>query len=139
MRHNDLKRYLEWRIEDLVMMTKSDHMRLHQTGHNNISCHLSEEAKKAKAEKCAVYFKRWREEHPDLAREAAIKAAKAVYSLPEDRMKAMLEKRRQKMTGKRWVNDGKASFLINKDDDLPAGCKYGRLKLKSDALNKAND
>ena len=31
LRHKDIDRYLEWRPEDLVMMTKSDHTKLHMT------------------------------------------------------------------------------------------------------------
>ena len=52
LRHNDLKRYLEWRIDDLEMMTKSEHMKLHQSGNNNISCHLSEDSRLHKSQLC---------------------------------------------------------------------------------------
>ena len=32
LRATDTKRYLEWRIEDLAVMTKAEHTKLHQTG-----------------------------------------------------------------------------------------------------------
>ena len=39
-RHNDIERYIQWNIEDLVMMTNEEHTRLHKKG-----CHHSEETK----------------------------------------------------------------------------------------------
>ena len=40
LRHNDPERYEEWRPEDLVMMTISEHVKMHKTG-----CVLSDETK----------------------------------------------------------------------------------------------
>lgn len=40
LKNKDIKRYKEWRIEDLVMITLSDHIKLHHTGK-----HKSEKSK----------------------------------------------------------------------------------------------
>ena len=32
LRHNDINRYIQWNLEDLEIMSKSDHIRLHRTG-----------------------------------------------------------------------------------------------------------
>ena len=44
---SDIERYIEWRIEDLQPMSKSEHMKYHQTGKRNnfYGKHHSEEQK----------------------------------------------------------------------------------------------
>lgn len=32
LRHNDIERYIEWNVEDLMMITKAEHMSLHMKG-----------------------------------------------------------------------------------------------------------
>ena len=32
-RHNDIERYIQWNIEDVIIMDRGEHTRLHQTGH----------------------------------------------------------------------------------------------------------
>lgn len=43
LRNTDLDRYIHWLPEDLVPMTKSDHMRLHSKLHSNLPKDLSGE------------------------------------------------------------------------------------------------
>lgn len=129
LRHSDLERYLEWRIEDLEMMTKSAHMSLHQSGENNTTHKLSEETKTARDKKISLSVKKWIQDNPELAKQYASCGGKA-YLMPKEQVDAMLEKRREKMIGKRWVNDGVNTFLIDKDASLPEGCSFGRLRLK---------
>lgn len=72
---NDPKRYKEWRVEDLVMMTLTDHLKLHHSGlkYTDDACkQMSESAKKrprkplSKAHKDAIskgQYKRWEKYH----------------------------------------------------------------------------
>lgn len=47
LKKNDIERYIQWRIEDLVMLTKQEHAGLHHKGenHHNFGKHLSEETR----------------------------------------------------------------------------------------------
>ena len=40
MRHENVERYIQWRPEDVVIMTKQEHMSLHQSGEKNINCRI---------------------------------------------------------------------------------------------------
>ena len=45
-RYNDIERYIQWNIEDLVMMTREDHQKLHASTSNGMfGKHHSEESK----------------------------------------------------------------------------------------------
>lgn len=48
LRHSNIERYILWRIEDLVLMSLSEHSKLHNSGENhpNFGKHFSEETRR---------------------------------------------------------------------------------------------
>ena len=46
LKHNDLMRYIEWNIDDLVVLTRSEHSRLHNTGNTYHTGHQHSETTK---------------------------------------------------------------------------------------------
>lgn len=50
LRHNNINRYIEWRLEDLQIMSKAEHIRLHRTGTH----HTTETRKKMRDAKLGV-------------------------------------------------------------------------------------
>jgi len=63
LRHNDINRYIQWRIEDLVMLTENEHHSLHNSGKSNpmFGKHFSEEYRNKLSE--AHKGKHFTEEH----------------------------------------------------------------------------
>lgn len=59
MRHNDIDRYVQWNIDDVVPMTISDHLSFHKTGNNGLIGHKHSEATKKK-----MSLNNWRKKHP---------------------------------------------------------------------------
>ena len=101
LKYTDPERYKEWRIEDLVPMTRSEHQLLHQSGHHhseetkkkiresNLGRTLSEETKKKMSESKKGINTNFSEEHRKYLAEKASKLGKS-------------------FTGKHWkVVDGK--------------------------------
>lgn len=143
---NEPERYAQWNVEDLIMLSNEEHTRLHQTGRKGYTLSdetrkkmslarqgdknpihtLTPEQMKARGEKISVKVKAWQENNPNAKDFYKIIAAKA-YDIPEDRLKAMLDKRRQKMLGKVWINDGVTEKLISKDEEIPYKWRFGRL------------
>lgn len=143
---NEPERYAQWNVEDLIMLTNEEHTRLHQTGRTGYTLSdetrkkmslsrqgdknpihtLTPEQMKARGEKISLKVKAWQENNPDAMIFYKIIAAKA-YDIPEDRLKAMLDKRRQKMLEKIWINNGVIERLISKDEEIPCEWKLGRL------------
>ena len=57
LKHNNLERYLEWRPEDLVPMTRQEHLKYHSQGDRNgfYGKHHSNETKQKLKEACCQY------------------------------------------------------------------------------------
>ena len=109
LRHNNIERYIEWRPEDLIPMSKADHTRLHVMSHV-----MSDEAKQKLSE--ARKGKKFSEEHKKKISES--EKGKIVSD-------ASKEKMRKAHIGAHWYNNG---IIETQCHICPNGFKQGRLK-----------
>lgn len=120
------------RLDNLMYLTRSEHIKIHQAGSNNVTCYLSEEAKQRKANKISIARQAELEKlTEEEIHEKYAKIGAAAYAISEDKLKAMLEKRKEKMTGKFWVHKGEEQMLLNPGDKIPDGYELGRPKRKA--------
>ena len=102
-RKNDPERYIQWNLEDLELMTKSEHSRLHGTGENNpmYGKHHTEESK----DKMRLPFS---EEHKQKLKEAWVERRKRPIS-EETRAKM-----REASTGRKHTEETKKKISLSK-------------------------
>lgn len=109
MMYEDIERYVKFNFDDVVVMEKSDHSKLHNTGENNPS-KRPEVREKLKGENNPMYGKSaW-----DLMSDDAVEKRKI--------------SQREKMSHKRWYNNGIRNIYINEWDSIPKGFKRGMVK-----------
>ena len=104
LRHTDINRYNEWRIEDVVPMTNEEHSRLHHIGTHYKLGHKHSAESRAKMSASMKGRKAWN---------------KGISPSDEVRKK-MSEADR----GTHWWNNG---FISKKCKECPEGFKAGRI------------
>ena len=109
LRHNNIERYIEWRPEDLIPMSRADHSRLHVKSHVK-----SDETKQKISE--AHKGKKFSEEHKKKISES--EKGKIVSD-------ASKEKMRKAHICMHWYNNG---IIETQCHICPNGFKQGRLK-----------
>ena len=132
LRHNDPKRYDEWRIDDLIPMKRHDHAILHGTNRKKSEEEiakirqrmrgrvLSEETRKKISEKC-----KGRKIPED-----EIKRRVATYKLrhpKKEKPPKILKTKDEK--GLYWITDGTNNTRISKNATIPSGWRKGRSHL----------
>ena len=139
LRHKDIDRYLEWRPEDLVMMTKSDHVKLH----------MSLNPIKLFGEKNGMFGKKWDDAHlqyfSDIKRgesnpffgkafteEQLLKISNGLKN--SEKYKQAMAAHRGKKTGKRWFTNGVDDNIYAAE--CPDGYRPGRIMFGYTAWNK---
>ena len=129
LRYRDRARYNEWRVEDLVPMLKSEHIRLHQLGR-----HLSEEHK----EKLRNANKGKHLSEETRAKISAAQVGRKILKEVIEKRIATLKKNHPKKPkhkvlkspeekGKFWINNGVENKRIAENAEIPAGWHRGRL------------
>ena len=131
MKTKDRARYDEWRVEDLVPMRKSDHMKLHAENRPPMS-----DETRAKISASLIGH-----EVPEETR-AKISEAQKGRKVPDEVIKKRLEtyrrnhplkpkvKKPRKPKDQKclyWINDGRRNKRISKDAVIPEGWSKGRI------------
>ena len=125
LRHNNLERYLEWRPEDLVPMTRKEHLAHHSKGERNgfYGKHHSEETKQKLREKCGLSGElngMYGKHHSEESRKKMSKSRQNMYNGSKN-----------PAYGKHWYNNGT-------EEKLAYECPEGYVKgcLHTIASNK---
>lgn len=103
LRHNDPKRYDEWRIEDLIPMTKSDHSSFHALGkHWKLSEETKEKMRKPKSE---LHKQHISENNAAHRQEVRDKIAKSHIGIkPDEKTREKLSQARKRNALKNFLN-----------------------------------
>lgn len=141
-RQNDVERYIQWNSADLIVMTKSEHTRLHHTGK-----YVSEETRKKQSESLkGRKYKPMSEEGKKNISEAAkgrvfseetrrkLSEAKKGKSLSEEHRKHISDK----MKTYKWYTDGKIDLRVCSGDAIPEGFVPGRKPYKKKGVYHYN-
>lgn len=132
LRHNNVERYIEWRLEDIEILTKSQHSSLHLALRNKARIYEHREpwnkGKHFKHKDNSNYQgpKPWlRGRHYEVTDEAKAKISLA--------LKKSYEHRDGNAKGKHWFNNGvKETYAF----DCPEGFNKGRLKRYAEQSRK---
>lgn len=121
-KYEDPERYAQWNPEDLVVMTRAEHARLHGIGRQ-----FSEETRKKISESNK------NREISEESRRKMSESAKARGFSEEQRQK-MIESNKgkhsylhDKVRGSKWYTDGVKSIRLKPDDIIPEGFIPGRV------------
>ena len=118
LKYTDIDRYIEWRPDDLLPMTKHDHMHLHQAGKKNNFCAYNEAHKEEIRERMREAW-RIRKLNPNSYCHVH---AGHVHTDEE------IEAQRKAMTNRHWYNNGERCVFTY---TCPVGFTKGRLKLNT--------
>ena len=127
LRHTDINRYNEWRIEDVIPMTNEDHIRLHSKGNHYKLGHKASDETRAKMSASMKGRKAWNKgiSPSDDTRAKMSEACKGRKHSDETRAKmGAAHKGNTGSIGFKWWNNGITSVFCK---ECPEGYVAGRL------------